>query len=410
MQKRKDHKGRVLKDGESYRNSENRYSYRWTDKQGKRHSIYSQTLEELRKREAEITNDIYEGIRIDSRNITVNDMFQAWKNDKKGLRSSTRGNYTYMYEQYVRDGFGKTKLKDVRKSDVRRFYNELHDTRNLSFNTIEIIHNVIHQLFALAVDDEYIRNNPSDMALKDCKLAHNYQRPKRHALTIPEQTAFIEYIKNDPKFRHWLPLFTFFLGTGCRVSEVIALRWEDIDFDDSIISINHGITYYQREENKCYFSISEDTKTEAGKRIIPMLSEVRQALLNEREYQKEAEITCQVTIDGYTDFVFLNRYGNVHNPQTINRAISRIVQAHNIEEIELAEKKKREPVIIPHFSCHNLRHTFATRYCENENNIKVIQEILGHKDIATTMDVYAEATKDAKKRSFTELDGKIKIT
>ena len=136
MQKRKDHKGRALKDGESYRNSENRYSYRWTDKQGKRHSIYSQTLEELRKREAEITNDIYEGIRTDSRNITVNDMFQAWKNDKKGLRSSTRGNYSYMYEQYVRDGFGKTKLKDVRKSDVRRFYNELHDTRNLSFNTI----------------------------------------------------------------------------------------------------------------------------------------------------------------------------------------------------------------------------------------------------------------------------------
>ena len=94
-------------------------------------------------------------------------MYQAWKNDKKGLRSSTRGNYSYMYDQYVKDGFGKTKLKDVRKSDVRRFYNELHDTRNLSFNTIEIIHNVIHQLFALAVDDEYIRNNPSDMALKD---------------------------------------------------------------------------------------------------------------------------------------------------------------------------------------------------------------------------------------------------
>ena len=410
MQKRKDNKGRVLKDGESYREKENRYSYRWTDKQGKRHSIYAQTLEELRKREAETANDIFEGIRTESKSVTVNEMYEAWKTDKKGLRSSTKGNYTYMYEQYVKDGFGKMKLKNVRKSDVRRFYNELHDKRSLSFNTIEIIHNVIHQVFSLAVDDEYIRNNPTDMALKDCKLAHNYQRPKRHALTIPEQTAFIEYIKSTPKFKHWLPLFTFFLGTGCRVSEVISLRWEDIDFDDGIISINHGITYYQREENKCYFSISEDTKTEAGTRIIPMLSEVRQALLNEREYQKEAEITCQDTIDGYTDFVFLNRYGKVHNPQTINRAISRIVLAHNLEEMELAEKKHREPLIIPHFSCHNLRHTFATRYCENESNIKVIQEILGHKDIATTMDVYAEATKDAKKKSFTDLDGKIKIT
>lgn len=83
--------------------------------------------------------------------------------------------------------------------------------------------------------------------------------------------------------------------------------------------------------------------------------------------------------------------------------------AHNLEEMELAEKQHREPLLIPHFSCHNLRHTFATRYCENESNIKVIQEILGHKDIATTMDVYVEATKDAKKKSFTELDGKIRI-
>ena len=84
--------------------------------------------------------------------------------------------------------------------------------------------------------------------------------------------------------------------------------------------------------------------------------------------------------------------------------------SYNIEEMEKAEKEKREPLILPNFSCHNLRHTFATRYCENESNIKVIQEILGHKDIATTMDVYAEATKDAKKKSFTDLDGKITIS
>ena len=140
-----------------------------------------------------------------------------------------------------------------------------------------------------------------------------------------------------------------------------------------------------------------------------MLSDVRQALINEREYQRATGITCTAIIDGYTNFVFLNRFGYVHNPQTINRAIDRIVLLHNREEMELAEKQHREPLLLPHFSCHNLRHTFATRYCENESNIKVIQEILGHKDIATTMDVYVEATKDAKKKSFLKLDGKIMI-
>lgn len=141
-----------------------------------------------------------------------------------------------------------------------------------------------------------------------------------------------------------------------------------------------------------------------------MLSEVKKALENELAYQKEAEISCQSIIDGYTNFIFLNRNGCPHNPQTINRAIKRVTLAYNEEEMERAEKEKREPVLLPPFSCHNLRHTFATRYCENETNLKVIQEILGHRDISTTMDVYAEATKDAKAQSFASREGKIKIT
>lgn len=124
----------------------------------------------------------------------------------------------------------------------------------------------------------------------------------------------------------------------------------------------------------------------------------------------ENGITCSTVIDGYTGFIFLNRYGAPHNPQTINRAIKRISLAYNEQELERAEKEKRKPLLLPPFSCHNLRHTFATRYCENETNLKVIQEILGHKDIATTMDVYAEATRDAKVKSFENLAGKIKIS
>ena len=69
----------------------------------------------------------------------------------------------------------------------------------------------------------------------------------------------------------------------------------------------------------------------------------------------------------------------------------------------------REPMLIRHFTAHNLRHTFCTRFCENETNLKVIQEIMGHADITTTMNIYAEATEATKRKAFANLEGKIKI-
>lgn len=159
-----------------------------------------------------------------------------------------------MYDHFVKEGFGCTKLKDIRKSDVRRFYNSLLDAKRLKVNTLDSIHTVVHQLFNLAVDDLYIRIDPSDGVMGECKRAHNMDIPKRPALTIPQQEAFIRYTGEIPKYKHWKPLFTFFLGTGCRVSEVAGLRWEDIHMDDGYIDINHNMVYYQRDQGKCYFS------------------------------------------------------------------------------------------------------------------------------------------------------------
>ncbi len=407
--RRKDPKGRVLRDGESYRKNDGRYMYRYTSADGKRHSIYDSDLNELRKKEEKIRHDLREGIRIGEDHITLNDVYEMWKKDKNSLKQTTKGNYVYMYEHFVMEEFGRRKLRDIRKSDVRRFYNGLLDTKRMKVNTLDSIHTVIHQLFNLAIDDLYIKINPSDGVMGECKRAHNMDTPKRRALTIPQQEAFIRYTGEVPKYRHWKPLFTFFLGTGCRVSEVVGLRWEDVHMEEGYIDINHNMVYYQRDEGKCYFSVTTP-KTQAGTRIIPMLAEVKQALLDEKSYQKEAGLTCKAAIDGYTDFIFLNRFGSPHNPQTINRTIRRISLAYNEEEMELAEGEGREAILLPPFSCHNLRHTFCTRYCENETNLKVIQEIMGHKDIATTMEVYAEATKDAKVKSFENLEGKIKIS
>ena len=110
-----------------------------------------------------------------------------------------------------------------------------------------------------------------------------------------------------------------------------------------------------------------------------------------------------------TGFIFCNRFGNVPNPQSVNRAIKRIIADYNAGEEVEAKKQHREVVLLPDFSAHHLRHTFCTRLCEKETNLKVIQSVMGHKDIQTTMDVYAEATEQKKQESFERLAAKLDI-
>ena len=110
MQRRKDNKGRVLKDGEVYRKSDGLYMYRWTAKNGKRHTIYDATLEGLREKEEKIQHDLAEGIRIPECSLTLNDLFELWRKNKVGLKEHTFANYVYMYNRFVRDEIGMMKL------------------------------------------------------------------------------------------------------------------------------------------------------------------------------------------------------------------------------------------------------------------------------------------------------------
>lgn len=407
-EKRKDNKGRNLRTGE-YQRTDGIYQFKYTDSTGKKRVIYSKNLAELRVKEEAVKQDLKDGIKTRAEvNLTVNDMFQKYIATKTELKASTLTNYKYMYKNYVQESFGLKKLADVKYSDVKSFYNSLIKEKNFKPNSMEIINTILHPVFTLAVRDGYIRTNPTDGVMREIKQSHNWEKPKRHALTIEQQSAFVEFVANSEIYNHWLPLFTAFLGTGCRVGELIGLRWQDCDFENDVISINHNLIYRQTESGKCEMSITTP-KTSAGIRTIPMLPEVRKAFMTERKKQM-AQGGNSTVVDGYSGFIFLNRESYVHNPMTINRAIVRIYKAYNLEETELAKKEKREPVLIPHFSVHNLRHTFCTRFCENETNIKVIQEIMGHSDISTTMNIYAEATESKKQESFKNLAGKIKIS
>ena len=194
------------------------------------------------------------------------------------------------------------------------------------------------------------------------------------------------------------------MGTGLRVGEATGLRWCDIDLQERTISVNHTLVNYDHRETEgrkgCYFNC-HSPKTEAGKRMVPMIETVREAFLLEREYQKEAELKCTVSVDGYTDFIFVNRFGQPQHQATLNKAIRRIIR--NCNDKQFLESENPE-VLLPHFSCHSLRHTFTTRMCEAGVNVKVIQDALGHKDVSTTLNIYTDVTKELRKSEFEGLE------
>lgn len=414
-EKRRDNKGRLLRTGESQR-PDGQYEYKYQDSKGVRRSLYSWKLIAkdkvpagkrdciaLRDMEAQVIRDTQDGINsFAASRISLNDFWDDYISTKFELKPSTRTNYIYMYRKYVREELGSRDIASIKYSDIKKFYGQLL-RHGFKPNSVEIIQTILHPVFHVAVKDGYIRLNPTDGVIAELKRSHNWERPKRHALTVAEQESFVDFVSQSPTYEHWSNLFCVLLGTGMRIGECLGLRWEDCDFKGKVINVNHNLIYRVQEHNGKMEMHITTPKTKAGIRIIPMFDEVRRALLDERLRQMENGFTTSV-IDGYKGFIFQNRFQEALNPHVVNRAIERIIRDHNIEAVA------NGTVQLPHFSVHNLRHTFCTRLCENETNIKIIQEIMGHRSIETTMDVYNEATKEKKLETFAKLEGKIKIS
>ena len=400
MKNRKDKQGRRLEKGEMQRSEDLLYIYKYVDVLGKTKRIYAKTLQELREKEQQIKRDQMDGLDVYvAGDADLNYVFDRYISTKTELRKTTMTNYMYMYDKFVRDSFGKLKVRSIVFSQVVAFYKQLHDVQGLEYATVDTINTMLHPAFDMAVRDNIIRNNPSYGAMKDIKKKFGKNKGIRNALTAEQQKAFLTYVRESKVHWRWDNLFTVLFGTGLRISECVGLRWEDIDLDNKIINVNHQAVYFARKPP--HFEISLP-KTDQGIRVVPMMPKVYEAFKSEYEWQSEHGF-CTSEIDGMSGFIFCNRFGTIHIPQTINRAIHRIVDNYNAEEEVNAKKEKREPVLIPQFSCHTCRHTFCSRLCEVETNIKKIQMIMGHKDISTTMDIYAEVSDASKTESIENL-------
>ena len=217
---RKDNKGRVLRKGESQRKSDLRYIYQYIDPNKKRRVIYANDLPALREKIKNVVRDDLDGIRMycDGK-ATLNYVFDRYIATKRNLKENTKVNYIYMYNHFVRDGFGKRMIADIVYSDVKFFYNSLIEKNGLKTNTVDTIHTVLHPTFAMAVRDNVIRNNPASGVMAELKSENGRNKGIRHALTLEQQRAFLNYAAQSPLYSHWLPLLTVLFGTGCRIGD-----------------------------------------------------------------------------------------------------------------------------------------------------------------------------------------------
>lgn len=398
MKNRKDSRNRILKNGEEIKkkNDKEIYYYRWADESGKRHYIYSSTLNELREREKEILRNINDGIK-HSKSLNINDMYEMWVKIKRGLKDNTFKNYQYMYRSFVQPTFGKKKLSLITKTDVRNFYIHLVEDRHLKVRTVDCVHTVLYQVFELATEEGYIRNNLASNAMLELKKTKSTDETKRMALSKEEQKLFeTSLMKKENAYIR--PIYLVMLDTGLRVGEATGLRWCDIDFENKEISVNHTLVYYDKAkvDERCTYSINTP-KTRNSVRTVPMTSQLFEVLQDLKTFQEENNLNCKTTVDGYCDFVFFNRFGTVYNQAVLNKTLRRIQRDVNLEQIDKSKKGTiNDVVLLPKFSCHILRHTAATRLCESGVNARFLMEMLGHSDIRTTMNIYLDVTKEFK--------------
>lgn len=373
MERRKDSRGRVLEKGESQRKN-GLYVYQYKDAIGVRRSVYAKTLSELRKREKQIKRDLADGIDTIGAEITLNALFDQYLSLKKQIANSTRQNYMNLWNGNLReDRLGKMRICDIKKSDILRFYNTLAQ-RGLKYSTIKVFSSMISPCLELAVDDDVLRKNPC----KGCLKEFSNDADERLALTKKEQNELLDFVTESKIYAVYHPMLVFMIGTAVRCGEAIGLTWNDIDFKEREISINHQLIYKKRKGGYGFYA--DNPKTEAGVRIIPMTREVHKALLEQRERQMSRGWNTNVVIDGYSDFVFSTKNKNPMMPSALNNFLLNIVNKYNHRE--------NKKIQMPHISAHILRHTGCTRMAEAGIDPKVLQYIMGHSKIAVTMEVY----------------------
>ncbi len=396
-EKRKDNKGRVLRTGESQR-KDGRYLYKYLEN-GEEKFVYSWKLVStdripsgkrddlsLREKEEVINNNQRNGLQTKPKKTTIDQLFRQHMEIKK-YANSTRTNYEYMWERFVKKSdIAKVDVTGIRKSDVLRFYKKLSDA-GLADGTIRTIHKMVYPSLQLAVDDEIIGKNPA----YGCCDGYNTQKYEKTALTETQQESFISEIPLLSKRRKYVLLFRVMLGTTMRIGEIMGLTWDDVDMDERTVNIDHEVLY--RKVNGVMKFYAEKTKTKNGERILPMTDDVHECFVE--LFSNKHLHPSTIVVDGYTNFVFTSRAGKPLYPANINKGIALLVNKYNA---------KYPAAPLPNITNHIFRHTGCTRMAENEVEMGALQYFMGHGDIKMIRKVYDHVNIDRVRKQLKKMN------
>ena len=270
-------------------------------------------------------------------------------------------------------------IKSIKRIHIIEVYNELlYGESKLAIGTLKYINNILSSMLAQAVYNNFIYMNPAESILRELC---DYDNSIRTALTIEEQKSFLAYVKRS--YASVASMFIIAFGTGLRIGELAALTWEDIDLENN--SINVDKTLYYPKWNEGEYVVGEP-KTMHAYRSVPIIESVREAICRHKENKKMHYRN--------NEFVFLTRNGTPYSSNTMNALIRRIVEKNN----------SGEGIVMKYFSSHIMRHSFATRCFEAGMDVKIIQSVLGHSRIETTMDIYVHCCKELLERDLGGLD------